>query len=437
MNRKLQLSQSDGCPEEMLASEDTWILHERAKCYKINQVVKMLFENLGMEHSIEDLREILLKKEDNMRFFKQKRSMYWYVDISWGTGKRYRLSTRCEKKRDAEKVGFLLFKRILEVPGKDGLSPDMPKPVPSFQEASEMYLEKRCRGKKKAFHREELCHKDVIGKLGRYKVTEITSSIVEDWMEREKQRIVRTGKRISDRSINYNRGYLNRVFEFAKEQKWIDDNPVAKIKPLRLNNKRRRILRDEENEEIRLLEACEHDWFKRVLIFAIETGLRIGEICSLKKEQFFLNNGIPHFVLTREKNGVETKFPIVSKRLLQVIKEQMECLPEDRVYFFIDDEGRPVNSYTLIYWLKKTAMKAGLSNLSSNDLRRTFCSRLYWMGCNPVFVEYLMGHTVSGIPSHYLVYNLGEIYEELVRIEAKKQKSWHTVGIPEGNLVAV
>jgi len=79
-----------------------------------------------------------------------------------------------------------------------------------------------------------------------------------------------------------------------------------------------------------------------------------------------------------------------------------------------------------------------LKNLTSNDLRRTFCSRLYWMGCNPVFVEYLMGHAVNGIHSHYLVHNLSEIYEELAGIEEKKkQKSWHTVGIPEEKLVAV
>jgi len=60
------------------------------------------------------------------------------------------------------------------------------------------------------------------------------------------------------------------------------------------------------------------------------------------------------------------------------------------------------------------------------------------MGCNPVFVEYLMGHAVNGIHSHYLVHNLSEIYEELAGIEEKKkQKSWHTVGIPEEKLVAV
>lgn len=422
--------------ESLEFSEDTWILHQRAKHCKIAQVVQMLFENLCMEHSIENLREILLQKEGEMRFFKQKKSMYWYVDLSWGVNDRHRLSTRCEKKRDAEKVGFLLFKRILETPGQDRISPDMPKPVPSFQEVSEIYLEKRCRGKKKSSHREELCHKDVVVEFGKYKVTEISSSLIEDWIEKEKQRIVRTGKRISDRSINYNRGYLSRVFEFAKEQKWIDDNPVTTVKPIRLNNKRRRILRDEEQEESRLLEACEHNWFRRVLIFAVETGLRIGEICSLKKEQFFLNNGIPHFVLNREKNGVETKFPIASDRLSLVIREQIEA-SQNMVYFFTDSSNKPVTVHKVGRCLRNTAKKAGLKEFTSNDLRRTFCSRLYWMGCNPVFIEYLMGHSVNGIHSHYLVHSLDKIYDELVRIEQKRQKAWHTVGIPEENLVAV
>jgi len=433
MNRNPLSYEFKEYPEGILTSEDTWVLHQRAKHYKMNQIVQMLFENLGMEYSIEDLREILLKKEDRMRYFKQKRSRYWYVDLAWGVNKRHRLSTRCEKKRDAEKIGFLLFKRILEAPCKDGFPTDIPKPVPSFQEVSEMYLEKRCRGKKKAFHREELCHSDVVCEFGKYKVTEVSSTLIENWIEKEKQRIVRTGKRISDRSINYNRGYLSRVFGFAKEQKWIDDNPVTRVKPIRLNNKRRRILRDEENEETRLIDACEQDWFRRFLIFAIETGLRVGEICSLKKEQFFLNNGIPHFVLTREKNGVETKFPIASERLLRIVKEQMEC-SGDRA-FFTDASGKPINVHMIVYWLRKTAKKARVDNLTNNDFRRTFCSRLYWAGCNPVFVEYLMGHTVNGIHSHYLVHSLDKIYEELAKVE-KNQKSWHTVGIPEENVVA-
>jgi len=415
--------------------QDAWLLRQRAKQCKIFQIAQLFFDNLVMESPIEYLREILLNKEGKVRYFKQKRSRYWYVDLAWGVNKRHRLSTRCERKRDAEKIGFLLFKRILEAPVKDGLPMDIPKPIPSFQEVSVMYLEKRCRGKKKAFHREELCHRDVVGEFGKYKVTEITSSLIEEWMEREKQRIVRTGKRISDRSINYNRGYLSRVFESAKEQKLIDDNPVTRVKPIRLNNKRRRILRDEENEETRLLEACEQDWFRRFLIFAIETGLRVGEICSLKKEQFFLNNGIPHFVLTREKNGVETKFPIASERLLRIVKEQM-AISIDTVCTFTDSSGKPLNIHKVGYRLRDTANKAGIGNLTTNDLRRTFCSRLYWTGCNPVFVEYLMGHTISGIHSHYLVHSLGEIYDELVRLEAKKQKQWHTVGIPEENGVA-
>jgi integrase len=430
---------SSECPKGVFAPDDTWVLRKMAKHYRMNHIAQMLFDNLAMEHSIKNLREILLcnKKEDTkMRFFKQKKSRYFYVDLSWGVNKRHRFSTRCEKKRDAEKVGFLLFKKILEAPGNDGLPSDMPKPVPSFREVSEIYLEKRCRGKKKSFHREELCHQDVVAEFGKCKVTDILSSRIEDWMEKEKQRVVRTGRRISDRSINYNRGYLSRVFEFAKEQKWVDDNPVAKVKPIRLDNKRRRILIDEEQEETRLLKACEQEWFRRVLVFAIETGLRINEICSLKRDQFFLSNGIPHFALIREKNGVETKFPIASERLFQVVREQMESSP-DAGCFFTDALDSPVTSNKIDHWLEKAAGKAKITDITCNDFRRTFCSRLYWMGCNPVFVEYLMGHTVNGIHSHYLVHNLGEIYDELVKIEEKKkQKSWHTVGIPEESLVA-
>jgi integrase len=149
--------------------------------------------------------------------------------------------------------------------------------------------------------------------------------------------------------------------------------------------------------------------------------------CIVRNDHLF--NGIPHFVLTREKNNVETKFPIASERLLQVIKEQIKC-SSDTVYFFTDASGKHVTSNKVDHWLEKTAAKAGVMDITCNDFRRTFCSRLYWMGCHPVFVEYLMEHTVNGIHARYLVHNLSEIYRELLRIEEeKKQKVWHTVGI--------
>ena len=45
------------------------------------------------------------------------------------------------------------------------------------------------------------------------------------------------------------------------------------------------------------------------------------------------------------------------------------------------------------------------------------------MGCNKMFIEYLMGHTVKGIESRYLTDNLESLCEELKRMEVRKKEN--------------
>ena len=97
-----------------------------------------------------------------------------------------------------------------------------------------------------------------------------------------------------------------------------------------------------EDEEEKLLDACERDWVRRALIFGIETGLRVGEVVSVKVGDFHLDYGIPHFKIEREKSKVTTEFPIVSESLASVIREQMSaCRTTD--HFFTDESEQAAN----------------------------------------------------------------------------------------------
>jgi len=293
-----------------------------------------------------------------------------------------------------------------------------------------------CEGKKAAWKREVLCHRDLVPFLGEYKVDEITPSLILKWREQEAHRIVRGGKQISPRSVNYNLGYLKRLFNYAVDiQGWLKENPAGRIKPL--PEKRLEVQVVSEDEEQKLLDACEHDWFRRLLIFSSETGLRNGEIVSLKIGDFHLDYGVPHFRKEREKSKIITEFPIVSERLATAIREQMSsCKTTD--FFFFDEKGNPLNIHKMNYWLKRTARKAGIRSLGFHDMRRTFCSRLNWLGCNKMFTEYLMGHTVKGIESHYLAYNIASVYEELKRVEEiKKNRVIHLSYITKKEEISV
>jgi len=409
-------------PKDFPSSEDFWILHQREKEYKIRVSAAWLLDNLlPWILEINSRGNLPKNREVKMSLYRQKKSKNYWINVSF-RGERTRVSSRCSSKRDAERVESLLLAKVIgsifPVTPQNNVPPLEPV-SPTFVDASEQYLKDMCEGKKIACNREELCHKDLIPFFGERRIDQITSKLVLEWRGGEIQRIVRGGKKISPRSANYNLGYLKRFFNYAIDvQEWLKENPATKIRPLKENNKRERVL--SEDEEQRLPSVCERDWFKRVLIFGIETGLRISEIASLRTGDFHLDYGIPHFKKAREKNTVSTEFPIVSERLATVIQEQMSaCRTTD--HFFVDEKGCPVSRYNIDYWFRRAKIKAGIEGLIFHDLRRTFCSRLNWLGCNKMFIEYLMGHTVKGIESHYLAHNLVRLQEELIRVEEIKK----------------
>jgi integrase len=382
----------------------------------------MLFDKLMIEILESGAGGGFSSKEVYMSLYKRERSRYFYVDVTYDN-LRLRKSTKCENRRDAEKVKLhLLLKMMNLVPSAANTFSSVPQEAqdilpPSFEQASEIYLEEKCKSKK-SYKRETLCHRDLVKYFKGQRIDAITPQKVHAWMQNEKKRVVRGGKTISARSINYNRGYLHRMFEFAVNvYNWVRDNPVKNIQPLAENNMRDRVL--SPKEEIALFSFVRQEWLRDVIIFALETGLRLGEIASLKKSQFLMDVKIPHFKIRREKSGVMTEFPVISENLFRITGRNLDG-SFDGDAFFCDDKGSSLTDNKISKSFRQTVKKAGLADLTFHDLRRTFFTRLRWANCNPTLAEYLMGHKLPHLTARYLSYSLNDIAEELKKTENGK-----------------
>ena len=77
---------------------------------------------------------------------------------------------------------------------------------------------------------------------------------------------------------------LSHAFAIAvKDWEWIQENPIMKISKPKISNGRTRFLNDDEKE--RLLSACRESESKGlypIVILALSTGMRRGEIMNLK-----------------------------------------------------------------------------------------------------------------------------------------------------------
>ena len=199
-------------------------------------------------------------------------------------------------------------------------------------------------------------------------------------------------KFVGKASVNKNIGCLRAMYNKAIEWDLFDGrNPCSGIKFYRLDNKRLRFL---EREDIkRLLSNCSGH-LKDIVEFAINTGMRKGEIFNLKWHDIDFRNGLIHVLKT--KNTEKREIPLngtVSNILFRVKKN-----PESP-YVFSSYDGKPFNDIKKSFY---TALKKSkIENFRFHDLRHTFASHLIMNGVDLLTVKELLGHKTIEMTLRY------------------------------------
>ncbi|MBF0483372.1 MAG: site-specific integrase [Candidatus Omnitrophica bacterium] len=190
-------------------------------------------------------------------------------------------------------------------------------------------------------------------------------------------------KKVSKSSVNKVLCTLKTMFNKAIEwEKYNGINPVAKVKFYKLNNQRTRYL---EKEEIkRLLEQCE-GYLKDIVEFALNTGMRKGEIFNLKWHDVDVNRGI--IFLLRTKNNEMREIPM--NETVKSILFRVRKMP-DSPFIFV---GKTGNAFVDIKKSFYSALEsAEITNFRFHDLRHTFASQLVMAGIDLNTVRELLGH---------------------------------------------
>ena len=188
-------------------------------------------------------------------------------------------------------------------------------------------------------------------------------------------------------TINRELSNLKKAFNLAmREWEWCEGNPVARVSMEKENNKRDRWLSEEEEQ--RLLGKCA-PWLCAVVLFALHTGMRMGEVIDLTWW------GVDHVRRTvtifRSKNGERRTIP-VNDTVLQILKEKakVRSLELDRV--FCSKALTPMESGHLRRAFRLALRKAKIQDFHFHDLRHTFATRLVQAGVDLYKVQRLLGH---------------------------------------------
>ncbi|MDD5679745.1 MAG: site-specific integrase [Candidatus Omnitrophica bacterium] len=218
---------------------------------------------------------------------------------------------------------------------------------------------------------------------GKY-LYEITPMMIEKYKE---ERRTYASPATVNREIACMKCMFNKAIQWGKA----DSNPVRKVKLFKENNTRTRYL--EKEDVLRLLDNCPPD-LRNIIIVALHTGMRKGEIFGLKWHDIDIDKGIIY--LTETKNGERREVQISD-----AVKKVFIVTPKksDSPYVFCDKNGKP---HVNIRRFFDTALKkCGIINFHFHDLRHTFASHLVMAGVDLMTIKELMGHKSLRMTERY------------------------------------
>jgi len=316
-----------------------------------------------------------------MGVFKYKRkdgTNSWYYDFMYN-GVRYR-NLGGTTKTQALRV---LEKRRTEVINNDfGLVKKISNP--KIELFAKTYLGRR---KHLRFHkRDALSVKNLLKVFTGKNLNSITPANIEDFICR------RVSEGVSNASINRELACLKRMFSLANKWDEARHNPVKEIKFLEEPPGRTRFLSEKEAEDL-LSVASNH--IKPIIITALNTGMRLGEILSLKWNQVHLENVIDPIVeLTTTKNN-RKRFIFLNDNMVTLFNSH----PRISDFIFLSTEGKPLNSVRKPF--QRSLKMAGISDFRFHDLRHTFASHYVMNGGDLMSLKETLGHSSLKMVERY------------------------------------
>lgn len=210
--------------------------------------------------------------------------------------------------------------------------------------------------------------------------------------------------RLAPATVNRERAALSNALSMALRRGLVDRNVVLAVKPLKENNARDRYL--EPVEETRLLDAVE-DWLRPMVILALHTGMRMGELLAIRRADV---DRVRRLIrLPKTKNGQIRHVP-----LNDVAMGVIESVPVGQIgpdgaspFLFVNPEtGKPWRKWSVVHAFQRAVAAAGMETEGPNrvtfhTLRHTTVSRLVAAGVPDRKIMKLVGHSSAAMVSRY------------------------------------
>jgi integrase len=297
-----------------------------------------------------------------------KRGRNYSISL-WIDGVRHLKSTGTTNRREAEGIERQfredLNRRRHQI---REASPDM-----TFAELAARFL---ADGSPRPYHIDRL--KVLLPYFGECPIGRISKPLVREFRrDRHKEK-----PQLSETTLNRDVEVLRHLLYWAVDEGFLTTNPVARIHLPRQRRKPRPIMN--VAEEAKLMAAASPH-LRPIIIAALDTGMRRGELLAQRWEHVDLNRGVLFVTHSKTPGGEARDIPLTA-RLAELLAALQK--PEGLIFAY---RGRPIHRIKTAW--KAAIRRAGIRYSRFHDLRHTFNTRLMEAGVLQDVRKALMGHS--------------------------------------------
>jgi len=302
-----------------------------------------------------------------------RRGKFFWLRISY-QGKRIQESLKTDNRKLAEKLYAKVLTNIVEGRYFETAKIKSTK----FDDMTEKYL------KEHSHSRDPRTVKTLLTVFSGYMISQVTTKFIAEY---KSMRL----KSVKPATVYQELALLRRMFNVAiREWEWCKDNPVSRLSfSVGNRNARDRWLTVEEEKSL-LDKATNPVWLKALIMVALHTGMRRGEILDLIWQNVDLLKRVIRVV--KSKNGEKRTIPM-SNTLFTMFKSMNVRDISGRVF--------PISGSSLRHAFDKIVEKACIEDFRFHDLRHTFATRLVQNGVDLYKVKELLGHKTITMTMRY------------------------------------
>ena len=279
-------------------------------------------------------------------------------------------------KKMAEKCYAIRKAQIAE--GKfDLISQDK---APLFEKFMNRYLEEYSKPNKRSWERDVTSMKNLNDFFKGRRLSNISSFDIERYKSKRRKDSTHWGKAVEPTTINIELSLLKHSLGKAVEWNLIRENPATKVKLFKKQKKAKRVLTDEEFEQ--LYNAC-NGYMKDVIVVAVNSGLRTGEVVNLEWEDI---NLVDKYLTVRESKNNEFRNVPLNQTLISTFKK----LRVRGKNVFSKENGEKYGSFRDSF--KRAVKRSSIRYCTFHCLRHTFCTNLAMNGIGLETIKKLAGH---------------------------------------------